>query len=91
MKKIVRNYETYALITGAASGMGRIYALRLASMGYNLVLVDINAAGLEETSRMVSESSSRSKVHVFVQDLSLMDAADNIRPGVTSAVNSAHR
>lgn len=78
MKKIVRNYETYALITGAASGMGRIYALRLASMGYNLVLVDINAAGLEETSRMVSESSSRSKVHVFVQDLSLMDAADRI-------------
>ncbi len=41
--------RTYALVTGAASGMGRIYAEKLAAMGYGLVLVDINAAGLEET------------------------------------------
>lgn len=65
----------YALVTGAASGMGRIYARRLARRGYNLVLVDINAAGLDETASMIGEEV---KVLSIVQDLSLMDAADRI-------------
>ena len=38
-----RNFEKWALVTGAASGMGRIYVSRLAGMGYNVVAVDINA------------------------------------------------
>ena len=78
MKKIMRNYKTWALITGAASGMGRIYALRLASMGYNVVIVDINSKGLDETSAMVGEASPMAKVLHVVQDLSTMDAADRI-------------
>lgn len=65
----------YALVTGAASGMGRIYARRLAQRGYNLVLVDINAAGLDETASMIGEEV---KVLSIVQDLSLIDAADRI-------------
>ena len=65
----------YALVTGAASGMGRIYARRLAQRGYNLVLVDMNAAGLDETASMIGEDV---KVLSIVQDLSLMDAADRI-------------
>lgn len=55
--------------------MGRIYARRLAQRGYNLVLVDINAAGLDETASMIGEEV---KVLSIVQDLSLMDAADRI-------------
>lgn len=69
--------------------MGRIYAGRLARMGYNLVLVDINETGLLETERLVkhemmsnSEMSSavkvRFKVLVLRQDLSATDAADKI-------------
>lgn len=65
----------YALVTGAASGMGRIYARRLAQRGYNLVLVDMNAAGLEETAAMIGEGV---KVMTIVQDLSHMDAAERI-------------
>lgn len=65
----------YALITGAASGMGRIYAQRLAQKGYGLVLVDINAAGLDETASMIGDDVKILKV---VQDLSVPEAADMI-------------
>ena len=89
MKKKFRNYEAYALVTGAASGMGRIYSLRLAEKGYNVILVDINAKGLEETELMIkaeiqasekisAEQKAALKIMPLVQDLSAMDAADQI-------------
>ena len=87
--KRFRNYETYALVTGAASGMGRIYSERLALMGYNVILVDINSKGLNETAAIVeakvkaSDSISdqmKGKLSLMpiVQDLSAIDAADVI-------------
>ena len=89
MKKIFREYKAWALITGAASGMGRVYAQRLAAKGYILVLVDINAAGLEETESIVRKdieqldgipAQCRSSLRVvrITQDLSQMNAADLI-------------
>ena len=78
MKKIFRNFETYALVTGAASGMGRIYSIRLAEKGYNVILVDINVKGLEETEAMIRSSVPQAKVLPLVQDLSVLDAADQI-------------
>lgn len=84
-----KNYETYALVTGAASGMGRIYVRKLAMLGYNVIMVDINGKGLEETDALVkqdvhgsevidAEMKAKFDVLPIVQDLSLIDAADHI-------------
>ena len=44
-----------ALVTGAASGIGRAVAMRMGELGASLFLVDVNADGLEETSAIVGE------------------------------------
>ena len=48
-----------ALITGAASGMGRAVSIRLASEGAEVFGVDVNDAGLAETASAVSGSGGR--------------------------------
>ena len=89
MGKKFRNFEAYALVTGAASGMGRLYARRLALRGYNVIIVDINSKGLEETESFVRKDVQEdANIEVFakekfrilpiVQDLSQTDAADRI-------------
>ena len=89
MYKDFKWYSRYALVTGAASGMGRIYSKELALKGYNVILVDINAKGLEETAAIVKETVEASEkvpadvkaslnLMPLVQDLSTMDAADCI-------------
>ena len=87
--KEFKGFKTYALVTGAASGMGRIYSIELAKKGYNIIMVDINAAGLQDTEGMVkaevdasahisSEHKKTFRALSVVQDLSVTDAADRI-------------
>ena len=89
MGNVFKGYKRYALVTGAASGMGRIYSKELALKGYNVVLVDINRAGLLETEEFVKAAVNSSdkvpagskqdlKILPIVQDLSVADAADRI-------------
>ena len=57
-----------ALITGASSGIGAIYADRLARRGYDLVLVARNRERLEKVAQRVSTATQR-KVETVVADL----------------------
>ena len=50
-----------AVITGAASGIGRALALDLAARGSHLALVDRDAAGLETTASALENLLSHSK------------------------------
>ena len=45
-----------ALITGAASGIGRAVAVRLASEGSSVLAHDLNRAGLDETAKLVADA-----------------------------------
>src|SRR3984957_7284946 len=47
-----------AVVTGAASGIGRAIAVSLARRGCNLALADVNEAGLSETARMAQSAQS---------------------------------
>ncbi|AQV96706.1 SDR family oxidoreductase [Cupriavidus necator] len=57
-----------ALITGASSGIGAIYAERLARRGHDLILVARNRARLEALARRISDDTGRS-VEIVTADL----------------------
>ena len=57
-----------ALITGASTGIGAIYADRLAKRGHDLILVARNRARLDTLARRLTDETGRS-VQVFPADL----------------------
>lgn len=46
------------LITGAAGGLGRAFALGFAGRGYRVAVADVNLEGAEETARLVREAGA---------------------------------
>ena len=48
--------DKVAVVTGAASGIGRAVARSLAARGCNVALADIDTAGLEETARLIGNT-----------------------------------
>ncbi len=52
-----------AIVTGAASGIGRAIAVSLAKRGCNLALADVDEAGLIETERMTSSAGAKASRH----------------------------
>jgi NAD(P)-dependent dehydrogenase (short-subunit alcohol dehydrogenase family) len=66
------NQTTVAVVTGAASGIGRALALRLARAGASLALADVNEAGLLETAQLAQPSGARCTTH-------LVDVSDEER------------
>lgn len=47
------------LVTGAAGGLGRAFALGFAGRGYRVAVADINTDGAEETARLVKDTGAR--------------------------------
>ena len=72
----VRRGSAWALVTGAALGIGREYAERLALLGYNLVMVDILADVEREAAILAHKYSVRCEVRVM--DLAAEGAAHEL-------------
>ncbi|WP_342433393.1 glucose 1-dehydrogenase [Neobacillus sp. FSL H8-0543] len=67
--------EKVAIITGAGSGLGQATAVRLAKEGVNIVVVDVNEKGGNETVELVKQSGVDS---IFVKaDVSKPDEVKN--------------
>lgn len=60
-----------AIVTGGATGLGKVYALRLASEGAAVCIWDIDSAGAEKTASMIEEKEGKaiaSKVDVTSEE-----------------------
>ncbi|MET8163337.1 3-hydroxybutyrate dehydrogenase [Streptomyces sp. NPDC005329] len=76
-----------ALVTGAAGGIGRACALRLASAGAKVRAVDRDAVGLETLAG--SAAGLPGSVEPYVLDLTDLDAAELAAAGTDVLVNNA--
>jgi uncharacterized protein len=66
-----------ALITGASSGIGRVYAEHLARAGYSLVIVARRVELLQEVARQL-ENDHAIEVEVLAADLALADGVARV-------------
>ncbi|MDO5360911.1 MAG: SDR family NAD(P)-dependent oxidoreductase, partial [Jeotgalicoccus sp.] len=65
------------LMTGAASGLGQDAAVRVASEGAKLVLVDLNEEALKETEELIKKENSNAEVLSIKADVSNEDEVKN--------------
>ena len=80
-----------ALITGAASGIGRASALAFASAGACVALVDVDADGLAETAAAARKAGARAEVLVAdVTDILAVTAAVGRVVQVFGRLDAAH-
>jgi uncharacterized protein len=88
------NRQGTALITGASSGIGAVYADRLARRGYDLILVARNRDRLERLASRLSTATDRSVKAVAAdlgetQDLRSVEEILRRDPSITILVNNA--
>ncbi|MBI3744067.1 MAG: SDR family oxidoreductase [Chloroflexi bacterium] len=75
-----------AIVTGAADGIGRGCAIKLAQEGANLLLTDINQKGLAETATLARKEGV--KVSELVCDVSTNDAPQRLVEAAVKAFGS---
>ncbi|MBQ1981384.1 MAG: SDR family NAD(P)-dependent oxidoreductase, partial [Alistipes sp.] len=67
-----------ALVTGASRGIGRCYALRLASLGYNVLMVASGEEELEKTFQEVQSLNRGVWVRYYTKDMATPSAAEEL-------------
>jgi meso-butanediol dehydrogenase/(S,S)-butanediol dehydrogenase/diacetyl reductase len=60
---MARFNDKVAIVTGAASGIGRATAQRLASEGATVACVDVNAKGVRQTAKSIEADKGRAKAY----------------------------
>jgi len=96
MEKIMDSSDSKgtALITGASTGIGAVYADRLAKRGYDLIIVARNAERLKELAARLANETGRSVVPLSANlndkvDLAKVEQALREDESITMLVNNA--
>jgi NAD(P)-dependent dehydrogenase (short-subunit alcohol dehydrogenase family) len=85
---------TVALVTGGAGGIGRAIALRLARVGHDVAVVDIDAQGGSETAQFVEQAGRRAMfcradVSVAAEVAAYVEAAERELGPIAAFANNA--
>jgi len=80
----VEKGSAWALVTGAGSGIGRCYAQRLATLGYNLIIVGNQELPLRTAAEEIARQAGV-LVHPLALDLARIDAAEELYEAVAAA------
>lgn len=67
-----------ALVTGASKGIGRCYALQLAELGYNVLMVSLTISDLAKTATEVAKANNKVWVRYLCKDMATMTAAEEL-------------
>ena len=78
----VHRYGPWALVAGAAVGLGAEWARQLAARGLAVLLIDRDAAPLEKTAQAITAATG-SQTRTLVLDLARADVADVVSAAVT--------
>src|SRR5260370_20721223 len=85
----VATFKKIAVVTGASSGIGAVYADRLAARGYDLILVARRADRLEALSKKILKTYAGANVEVIAADLA--KESDLVRVATSLANDPAVR
>lgn len=77
-----------AVVTGAASGLGRAMAERFAAEGMHVVLSDIDATGVREATAALSDGGAQ--VHAVVTDVSQADDVERLADEAFERFGAVH-
>ncbi len=81
-RKLQASDGAWALVTGAGTGIGRSYALQLAALGYDVVVVGNRREPLEEVAAGIRATGRRSEI--IDMDLARMEASEELYAAVAA-------
>lgn len=79
-QKNLKEYGSWAIITGSAQGVGKALAFQMAIKGLNIVLVDKNHSALEATSNeLIEKHGWKVEIKSIVMDLAKLSGEEIVK------------